>query len=337
MIRGRGEGKALLVLPAAVLVLVAIVATAGCGGGDPRDERAEERVAWLKEYGRWQADVRATTATAGASGIPRLTRLRNCEREEEWLAEAPDDLERGARHAREACKRFARAAATHAGIEPDAPPGEAQIRLRDDLEQAAYYLSKSQVEISQRLTASRRLPVVAGPSEDSRVERTLSRVASEIAHGEVEARCWSDAEWEQVVRELSAFSATPPDYAGFVAFDDERLHLAPFVCAPLAELVYRDVRPRNGVAKTALAFAVVALTHEAGHLLGGASEAVTECYAMQRADGVAVRLGAGHAYARELVDLYWKEEYPAHTADYFSEDCVDGGALDLAPDNPEWP
>lgn len=319
--------------------MVAIVLVAGCSGdaGDAGDERGEERVAWLKEYGRWQATVRDTTATADASGIPRLTRLRNCEREERWLAEAPDDLEPGAEHAREACKRFARAAATHAGIDPDAPPGEAHIRLRDDLEQAAYYLSKSQVEISQRLTASRRLPVVARASEDSRVERTLSRVAGEIAHSQVEARCWSDAEWEEVVRELSAFSATPPDYAGFVAFDDERLHLAPFVCSPLADLVYRDEQPRKGVAKTALAFAVVALTHEAGHLLGGASEAVTECYAMQRADAVAVRLGASRRYARELVELYWREEYPAHTAEYFSEDCRDGGALDLDRESDVWP
>lgn len=82
---------------------------------------------------------------------------------------------------------------------------------------------------------------------------------------------------------------------------------------------------------------VQVLAHESYHLAGIRSEAETDCRAMQRLDEVAGWLGATPDQARALADRYWTAVYPRMPADYRTGDCVDGGLLDVAPDDPTWP
>lgn len=83
--------------------------------------------------------------------------------------------------------------------------------------------------------------------------------------------------------------------------------------------------------------AVQVLTHESYHLAGITSEAETECAALQKLDEVAVWLGAAPEQARSVAERYYDEIYPRMPSAYRSRECVDGGELDVAPDDTVWP
>lgn len=78
------------------------------------------------------------------------------------------------------------------------------------------------------------------------------------------------------------------------------------------------------------------LTHEAMHLSGIVDEADAECAAVQRDYGTARALGADHATARRLSEIYWTAFYPALPGDYRSVECRPGGALDERLAEPPW-
>jgi hypothetical protein len=83
--------------------------------------------------------------------------------------------------------------------------------------------------------------------------------------------------------------------------------------------------------------AVHVLGHESYHLAGMRDEAETECAAMQDIDDVAQQLGATAEQGRSLATRYANEVYPRMPDDYRSNECVDGGTLDAAPDDTTWP
>jgi hypothetical protein len=83
--------------------------------------------------------------------------------------------------------------------------------------------------------------------------------------------------------------------------------------------------------------AVHVLSHEAWHLTGDHSEADTECKAMQSDADVAERLGATPQQARALAETYAAVVYPHMTDTYRDRRCVEGGPLDLTPDDERWP
>jgi hypothetical protein len=186
---------------------------------------------------------------------------------------------------------------------------------------------------------NRALPTRGGRVDVSRVEPRFSRAATVLAGKRTEARCWSPRDWQRVAAEGTPYvegDGGANELAGFASIDDYRLQLAPEVCAPLVDLAYGARRTRwDGDIDTA--FAVVALAHETRHRSGVELEAATECYALQDARRAAVLLGASQAYADGLADAYWREIYPRNTGPYFSEDCRDGGGLDLHPGSSRWP
>jgi hypothetical protein len=83
--------------------------------------------------------------------------------------------------------------------------------------------------------------------------------------------------------------------------------------------------------------AVHVLAHESEHLAGVLPEAQAECISVQRTAETARLLGATPAQADALAATYWEEVYPDMSADYRSDECKDGGAMDLHPDDTSWP
>lgn len=86
-----------------------------------------------------------------------------------------------------------------------------------------------------------------------------------------------------------------------------------------------------------LVAAVHVLTHEAVHVRGERSEAVTECTAMQWDARTAGLLGATPDQARALQVAYWERTYPRMPDAYRSPDCREDGPLDLTPGDASWP
>ena len=86
-----------------------------------------------------------------------------------------------------------------------------------------------------------------------------------------------------------------------------------------------------------LAQSVDVITHEARHLQGIQDEARTECNALQTMAGTAVALGATQGQAVALARAQYTDDYPYLPDHYRSEQCVEGGELDLRPDDPRFP
>lgn len=183
----------------------------------------------------------------------------------------------------------------------------------------------------------RPLPVIGGDAAVSRIEPRLGKVASWLAGKTVEVRCWSHADWPRLLREEKAYTRRiGDDTVGFAGIDGNRVNLAPDICDSLVDLTYHGSRPASEVARYPLATALVTLAHEPQHAKGVVVEAQAECYAIQLAARVALRLGAEPAYASGLARLYW-DHYGAELPQYRSPQCRDGGAYDLRRTTSTWP
>jgi hypothetical protein len=157
-------------------------------------------------------------------------------------------------------------------------------------------------------------------------ERRFAAIAGDIAHRKVSVRCQSrvgelvDVDWDYGSVEFDR-DGRPSDHA--------RLDRA--ICASLGRLARgQRVRPESA------ALAVEALAHEAYHLSGIQDEAATQCYGLQAMRFVAARLGVtaalGHEYVRLAV-----ARYPALPEQYRSDQCREGGTLDLHPETGVFP
>ena len=157
-------------------------------------------------------------------------------------------------------------------------------------------------------------------------ERRLAAIAGAIAGRDVAIRC------QGAVGELVDVNG---EY-GFVRFGAQgrpigAARLDRPICRSLARL-----RRGNRVSVAEGSLAVEALAHESYHLAGVQDEAATQCYALQAIRFVAVRLGVsaaiGDAYVREATG-----RYPRLPEAYHSEECREGGALDLRPETGVFP
>ena len=164
---------------------------------------------------------------------------------------------------------------------------------------------------------------LTGQSAD---ERRFAAIAGDIAHRKVSIRCQSRA---------GELVDVDGDY-GFVEFDrdgrpDDQARLDRAICASLARLARGEsVRPEPA------ALAVEALAHEAYHLAGVEDEAATQCYALQAMRFVAARLGASPALGHEYVRIA-AARYPSLPEQYRSDQCREGGTLDLRPERDVFP
>lgn len=180
-------------------------------------------------------------------------------------------------------------------------------------------------------TTAQALPVLAGPSQASRIDPDLSRVLTTLGGRQGEVRCWSAPDWRQRSAEFAASAGTPGSssrtLAGFLSLDRERINLPGETCNRLDGL--RVSR--------ADAYAAKVFAHELQHFRGVRDEATAECYAVQSVANVAVAAGLDGAAAKALAATAWSELYPYESPVYRSPACVDGGPLDFRPGSPVWP
>jgi hypothetical protein len=172
-------------------------------------------------------------------------------------------------------------------------------------------------------------------------ERTLGRIASEIAGRPVAVNCQglpsalvdiSPRAGEVMFNE----DGTPPD-ATTLKRDTCRyldrfgdLRNAPsFACV-------RRVEPCEP-ATAKIASSIRVLAHEAWHLRGITNEAETECYALQTTALTARRLGATPEEAQAVALWNTRRVYPYLPSSYQSSECRDGGNFDLRQDTTGWP
>lgn len=174
------------------------------------------------------------------------------------------------------------------------------------------------------------------------LDHRLSDVASEIADRPVSVDC------PGFLRGLVDISG----HGGSVMFDADgkpssTTHLETSVCRHLSR--YGATRKRADFAcvfgtapcssKVERAvYAALVLSHESQHLRGVRDEGTAQCYAIQTLPRVAERLGSPPDEARAVAAHFLAVEQPRMPTDYtLPSGCVDGGSLDLNPQNSGWP
>jgi hypothetical protein len=158
-------------------------------------------------------------------------------------------------------------------------------------------------------------------------EVRYGKVVSEVAHRDVSVRCQG----------LFGHLVDIGNELGTVWFDAEgepadKTDIKADACKWLKDFEKGDKRATENSA-----VAVHVLAHEAIHLRGWTNEAVAECYGLQHSAQVARGLGATAKQAQGLAHLYWTVIYPDMPDEYRTEDCVNGGRLDLHKDSDIWP
>jgi len=164
----------------------------------------------------------------------------------------------------------------------------------------------------------------------------LAAIASELAGRPVGVRCPG----------FFASLVNVRTEGGFVKFHEDgrpfdHTDLSPETCAALRHVdrVGFDCIARGDRTFKQLkaAWAIHTVAHESFHLRGFAAEAQAECYALQNTAFVAERLGLATDLAQRIQRWVYVRGYPNEPDDYRSEECRDGGRLDLRPRAPLFP
>jgi 5-methylcytosine-specific restriction endonuclease McrA len=184
------------------------------------------------------------------------------------------------------------------------------------------------------------LPRLGGMTDVSRIEPLYSRVVTAVAGRSAEVRCWSYEDWATRSKEVAAWTngkSRPGPWSAYVSYDRERANLPPATCHALGQWAYERRWPDNRWDGYHLAWSVRSLAHEAQHVHGIEDEAKAECYGLQSIRAAASGLGLDDERAQFLAEYAWRYIYPELSAAYRSDECRDGGELDLRPGTSVWP
>ena len=132
------------------------------------------------------------------------------------------------------------------------------------------------------------------------------------------------------------------DYVGYVQHADgiaivggDRAYITPEICFALYRLAFEGDEEGSQTAR-----AIAVLAHEAWHLRGESDEATTECYALQSGVALGRRLGLDEDAARRMMAQQLTENMlrgPGSLEYRVSDECRDGGRLDLDPESRAFP
>ena len=164
--------------------------------------------------------------------------------------------------------------------------------------------------------------------EDRKADQLLTSVASTLAGRPVHVEC----------QRLGGALLDMGSELGYVAYDQngrpgDTTVIKHDACVALYDWLGSDKNHPSDLEM----ISVHVLAHEAQHLAGYTSEAVAECRSVQTTEQTALLLGATATQARSLAVWYATNLYPRMPDDYRSDQCHDGGSLDLHPDDPRWP
>jgi hypothetical protein len=316
---------------------------------------SDAELGWITDYATWsdrfyrqlvrEAEARGEVLgdTAGADRYRQETvELRDCASGIDQLGDTPPRLGPTLRAVRRMCGSVADASTRLVDAAPEARM-DAFVRMNEA--GSGVYLEVQRLdEALDELTLARgKLPRLggSGSARTSRVEPALTAVSARVADGRaIEVRCWSADDWKRVLDEESALTLgamTVDTIGAFAQPLTGTVHLQQEQCAPLVRLT-EGARVPDDDDLYDVAFAVGTLSHEIQHVVApGASEAGTECAAVQHNAEVARELGVSAGEARKIADLYWEAIYPEEEDGYQTADCAPGGVLDLAPETDAWP
>lgn len=219
------------------------------------------------------------------------------------------------------------------------PDGRALTRRRRLVQAVRLDADPSLVRlIAAGLLIAGALAAVGFAHRESRVREQdrLAAIASELAGRPVGVRCPGFFSSLVNIRTEGGYVKFHEDGRPF-----DHTDLSPETCAALRQLDRVDfaciARGDCTFKQFKAAWAIHTVAHESFHLRGFAAEAMAECYGLQNTAFVAERLGLGAELAQRIQKWVYVKGYPNEPEDYRSEECRDGGRLDLRPQSPVFP
>ena len=335
-----------------------VLLAAGCGGDDESGGRpgatSRSELQWVEAYADWGRDlsrdwdrvVQAYQPLFGGADVAAevedaLDVALACARDlrEEHGKPPSARLERAFELTVDACAEL-RAWRERVLDSLEGDPSDHLLAAEAHGSQAEQLLARAAEALRALTGDGRPLPVRSRPTPESHIAPPYSRAAAVVSYrDDLEVRCWSEDDWSEVVRVVSALDSEDYlDYAGLASPGEARISLAPDICVDLALLAYTDRRPTAEDDLYDLAAAVLTLAHEAMHVRAPAlNEAAVNCAALQEVGRTARALGASRAYAARLARVAWQEVYPDEPSEYVTAACRDGGPLDADPRSAAWP
>jgi hypothetical protein len=241
--------------------------------------------------------------------------------------------------------RYYRWAESRSGCEsvPKAPTE--RLRLLARRARAECRAEDNWVSVDRAIAAhffmARSLPANAGIADESHVNVTLGRIASRIAEQNVEVRCWSADDWRRVHHEYTtAFTTVDYWVTGLADHDLNVIHLEGSLCPSLVRFFESAYTPARTLDRADLAEALAVLAHEVEHIRDihfANSEAVIECYAMQRVRDLVRGEGRSAAFAADIAAYAWDVSYRGRDPTYYTKDCRNDGPLDRHRTSDVWP
>lgn len=163
------------------------------------------------------------------------------------------------------------------------------------------------------------------PDTQAKAEALFSREASRIAGHPVAIRCDVSGKHVGFVQHADGIAVVGGDNA----------YLTPGICNDLYRLAFEHEVSFNPTGR-----AIAVLAHEAWHLHGVANEATTQCYALQSGVDLGRRLGLSESTASRMMRQQLAENVDRSRtpAEYVvTDECRDGGRLDLHPASSRFP
>jgi hypothetical protein len=166
----------------------------------------------------------------------------------------------------------------------------------------------------------------------------LTEIVSRLAGRPAVARCWSSAGWKRRLARWHYARGPSSEWRAFtLPLETPAVELSPSICTVLHRVQHLRRPVWNEPTVVPTVWSVAALSHESVHASGILNEAKAECFGMQQIPLVGRALGRTAAEGRYLARLYWELWYRFNRPPYTSEECREGGKLDLHADSTVWP
>ena len=293
-------------VPVVLAVALACFA-AGCGDERSSSESAPDtsplsgaELGWLRSYSTWTFGFYDDEPKVG------LDAIADCEDDVERIGPAPTErFEDPASRLLEICPLLERIGSVQRAQD--------EVERVDDLLRP-YFRDEQPLRLR------------SGVTDRSRADVVLSDISSDVVGHPVEVRCWDDEDWERVVAEDNAWSdddSDPEELVGWSSDSDDRIHLVLDMCNTITYAKSGDVSKWRRVDRIDASDSIETLAHEIQHFLlpDAASEAKTECRAIQSLPTFARRFGVSAKDARELTELYRTVVYPELDDEYTEGGC----------------
>jgi hypothetical protein len=175
------------------------------------------------------------------------------------------------------------------------------------------------------------------PRWATHMDRALSRSVDVLAGTrDSVVWCWSTSDWKLRRDPWRGRERVWKGAWGGYTFAGA-VQLAPNECAVLKLLLTSRAPVWQWKHPEMLAWSTYVLAHESVHVAGYPSEQKATCWGLQRVERAARALGRTAEEGWYLATLAWETWYPRARPSYRSQECRDGGSLDLNRKSHVWP